>query len=97
MVDPENFEIAEWIRAWRTFFKFRTVRNHHSKLCTRFSRSGKVTFAIVRPSSVRYPSMVVRDAFALQSLAEQVDTSTPTGKMIFTVLGAVSELERNLR
>ena len=30
------------------------------------------------------------------SLAEQVDTSTRTGKMIFTVLGAVSELERNL-
>ena len=30
------------------------------------------------------------------SLAEQVDTRTPTGKMIFTVLGAVSELERNL-
>jgi DNA invertase Pin-like site-specific DNA recombinase len=30
------------------------------------------------------------------SLAEQVDTGTPTGKMIFTVLGAVSELERNL-
>jgi len=24
---------------------------------------------------------------------EQVDTSTPTGKMIFTVLGAVAELE----
>jgi DNA invertase Pin-like site-specific DNA recombinase len=30
------------------------------------------------------------------SLAEHVDTSTPAGKMIFTVLGAVSELERNL-
>jgi DNA invertase Pin-like site-specific DNA recombinase len=30
------------------------------------------------------------------SLAEEVDTSTPTGKMIFTVLGAVSELERSL-
>jgi DNA invertase Pin-like site-specific DNA recombinase len=30
------------------------------------------------------------------SLCEQVDTSTPTGKLIFTVLGAVSELERNL-
>jgi DNA invertase Pin-like site-specific DNA recombinase len=30
------------------------------------------------------------------SLAEQVDTGTPMGKMIFTVLGAVSELERNL-
>jgi DNA invertase Pin-like site-specific DNA recombinase len=30
------------------------------------------------------------------SLAEQVDTGTATGKTIFTVLGAVSELERNL-
>src|ERR1700751_1240770 len=30
------------------------------------------------------------------SLSEPVDTSTPTGKMIFTVLGAVAELERNL-
>jgi DNA invertase Pin-like site-specific DNA recombinase len=30
------------------------------------------------------------------SLSENVDTSTPTGKMIFTVLGAVAELERSL-
>jgi len=30
------------------------------------------------------------------SLSEHVDTSTPTGKMVFTVLGAVAELERNL-
>src|SRR6266436_4172621 len=30
------------------------------------------------------------------SLSEQVDTGTPTGKMIFTVLGAVAELERSL-
>lgn len=30
------------------------------------------------------------------SLSEQVDTATPTGKMIFTVLGAVAELERSL-
>jgi DNA invertase Pin-like site-specific DNA recombinase len=30
------------------------------------------------------------------SLSEQVDTSTPTGKMVFTVLGAGAELERNL-
>ncbi|HYL14231.1 MAG TPA: recombinase family protein [Terriglobales bacterium] len=27
------------------------------------------------------------------SLSEQVDTSTPMGKMVFTVLGAVAELE----
>ena len=32
----------------------------------------------------------------LVSLSEQVDTSTPTGKMVFTVLGAVAELERSL-
>jgi DNA invertase Pin-like site-specific DNA recombinase len=30
------------------------------------------------------------------SLSEQVDTSTPTGKMVFTVLGAVADLERSL-
>jgi DNA invertase Pin-like site-specific DNA recombinase len=30
------------------------------------------------------------------SLTEGVDTSTPTGKIVFTVLGAVAELERSL-
>jgi DNA invertase Pin-like site-specific DNA recombinase len=30
------------------------------------------------------------------SLSEQVDTTTPTGKMVFTVLGAIAELERSL-
>jgi len=30
------------------------------------------------------------------SFSEQMDTSTPTGKMVFTVLGAVAELERTL-
>jgi DNA invertase Pin-like site-specific DNA recombinase len=30
------------------------------------------------------------------SYSEQIDTTTPTGKMIFTVLGAVAELERSL-
>ena len=30
------------------------------------------------------------------SLSEQMDTSTPMGKMVFTVLGAVAELERSL-
>jgi DNA invertase Pin-like site-specific DNA recombinase len=33
---------------------------------------------------------------AFVSLSEQVDTTTPTGKMVFTVLGAVAELERSL-
>ncbi len=30
------------------------------------------------------------------SLSEQMDTTTPTGKMVFTVLAAVAELERSL-
>jgi DNA invertase Pin-like site-specific DNA recombinase len=30
------------------------------------------------------------------SFSEQLDTSTPSGKMVFTVLGAVAELERGL-
>jgi DNA invertase Pin-like site-specific DNA recombinase len=33
---------------------------------------------------------------AFVSLSEQLDTSTPTGRMVFTVLGAVAELERSL-
>ncbi len=30
------------------------------------------------------------------SVTEAIDTSTPMGKMVFTVLGAVAELERNI-
>jgi DNA invertase Pin-like site-specific DNA recombinase len=30
------------------------------------------------------------------SLSEQIDTTTPAGRMTFTVLGAVAELERSL-
>jgi len=30
------------------------------------------------------------------SLSEQIDTATPTGKMVFTVLASVAELERSL-
>src|ERR1700730_10358953 len=38
------------------------------------------------------------DALGIEfvSPSEQVDTSTPMGRMVFTVLGAVAELERNL-
>jgi DNA invertase Pin-like site-specific DNA recombinase len=32
----------------------------------------------------------------LVSLSESLDTATPAGRMVFTVLGAVAELERSL-
>ena len=32
----------------------------------------------------------------MRATLEQVDISTPTGKIVFTVLGAVAELERSL-
>ncbi|HUJ31235.1 MAG TPA: recombinase family protein [Candidatus Acidoferrum sp.] len=35
-------------------------------------------------------------SIAFVSLSEQMDTTTPAGKMVFTVLGAVAELERSL-
>ncbi len=35
-------------------------------------------------------------AIGFVSLREQIDSGTPTGKMAFTVLGAVAELERSL-
>jgi DNA invertase Pin-like site-specific DNA recombinase len=62
--------------------------------------------AIARPSS-RSPAQSVSHLLrALEtfkalgidfvSYSEQMDTSTPVGKMVFTVLGAVAELERSL-
>jgi DNA invertase Pin-like site-specific DNA recombinase len=33
---------------------------------------------------------------AFISLTEQLDTNTPAGKLVFTVLGAVAEMERSL-
>lgn len=37
-----------------------------------------------------------RRGVALQSLNEQIDTSTPSGKLVFHVFSAIAEFERNL-
>src|SRR5579862_7284786 len=51
-----------------------------------------------RPVSHLLRALETFNALGIQfvSLSEQVDTSTPMGKMVFTVLGAVAELERSL-
>jgi DNA invertase Pin-like site-specific DNA recombinase len=61
--------------------------------------AGKIPIPLRRD----YNSHLLRDleTFKAQgiefvSFSEQMDTSTPTGKMVFTVLGAVAELERSL-
>ena len=50
--------------------------------------------------SVRHLIMALDEFEALGihfiSLSESIDTSTPMGKMVFTVIGAVAELERSL-
>ena len=62
--------------------------------------------AVLCGSSIRFARSVSHLLRALEtfqslgiefvSLTEGVDTSTPMGKMVFTVLGAVAELERSL-
>ena len=50
--------------------------------------------------STRYLVLALEEFEALGigfiSLSESVDTSTPMGKMVFTVIGAVAELDRSL-
>lgn len=48
------------------------------------------------PGASLFRHTLVTVGIEFESLSEQVDTSTPTGRMVFTVLGAVAELERSL-
>jgi DNA invertase Pin-like site-specific DNA recombinase len=60
-------------------------------LVARFDRFARSTSHLVRALE-EFQSLGVE----FISLNESVDTSTPMGKMVFTVLGAVAELERNI-
>jgi DNA invertase Pin-like site-specific DNA recombinase len=66
-------------------------RHFDSVVCWRFDRFARSVSHLLR-------ALEMFKALGIEfvSLSEQVDTSTPTGKMVFTVLGAVAELERNL-
>lgn len=74
----------------------RLMRDAHARrfdvvVCWRFDRFSR---------SVSHLCRALEDFNALDiqfvSLCEQVDTNTPTGKLVFTILGAVAEGERNL-
>lgn len=74
----------------------RMMRDAHARrfdvvICWRFDRFSRSVSHLCR-------SLETFNALDIQfvSLCEQVDTSTPTGKLVFTILGAVAEGERNL-
>lgn len=74
----------------------RLMRDAHARrfdviCCWRFDRFSRSVSHLCR-------ALETFNALGIQfvSLCEQVDTSTPTGKLVFTILGAVAEGERNL-
>lgn len=74
----------------------RLMRDAHTRrfdvvVCWRFDRFSRSVSHLCR-------ALETFNALDIQfvSLCEQVDTNTPTGKLVFTILGAVAEGERNL-
>jgi len=59
--------------------------------CWKFDRFARSTKHLLRALET-FQSLDI----AFVSLTESVDTSTPYGKLVFTILGAVAELERSL-
>ena len=66
-------------------------RKFHVVVCWRFDRFARSVSHLLRALE-NFNALGI----AFVSLSENVDTTTPAGKMIFTVLGAVAELERSL-
>jgi DNA invertase Pin-like site-specific DNA recombinase len=66
-------------------------RRFDTVVCWKFDRFARSVSHLLRALET-FSSLGI----AFVSLSEQIDTTTPTGKMVFTVLGAVAELERSL-
>jgi DNA invertase Pin-like site-specific DNA recombinase len=66
-------------------------RRFDAVVCWKFDRFARSVSHLLRALET-FGSLGI----AFVSLSEQIDTTTPTGKMVFTVLGAVAELERSL-
>lgn len=66
-------------------------RKFDAVVCWKFDRFARSVSHLLRALET-FQSLGI----AFVSLSEQIDTTTPTGRMVFTVLGAVAELERSL-
>jgi DNA invertase Pin-like site-specific DNA recombinase len=66
-------------------------RKFDAVVCWKFDRFARSVSHLLRALET-FGSLGI----AFVSLSEQIDTTTPAGRMIFTVLGAVAELERSL-
>jgi DNA invertase Pin-like site-specific DNA recombinase len=69
----------------------RGYRNIEAVVCWKFDRFARSTKHLLRALET-FNSLGI----AFVSLTENVDTSTTYGKLVFTILGAVAELERSL-
>jgi len=69
----------------------RGLRDFEAVVCWKFDRFARSTTHLLRALET-FQSLNL----AFISLTEAVDTSTPYGKLVFTILGAVAELERSL-
>jgi DNA invertase Pin-like site-specific DNA recombinase len=69
----------------------RGLRDFDAVACWKFDRFARSTKHLLRALET-FQSLGI----AFISLTESVDTSTPYGKLVFTILGAVAELERSL-
>lgn len=66
-------------------------RRFDAVVCWKFDRFARSVSHLLRALET-FNSLGI----AFVSLSEQIDTTTPTGRMVFTVLAAVAELERSL-
>jgi DNA invertase Pin-like site-specific DNA recombinase len=60
-------------------------------VCWKFDRFARSTFHLLRALET-FRNLGID----FISVTEQIDTSTPTGKMVFTILASVGEIERSL-
>ena len=79
------------MRVLRVFFTVCQQRRLDAVVVRRFNRLARSVSHLLRALET-FKALGVE----FVSLSQQADTGTPTGKMVFTVLGAVAELERSL-